>query len=94
MSTTPNPHGHETAGEPEPEESGAGQSAGNGNDGPQRLGGRFFNGVAEGAGQTVGILLTGLLVTGLVAGLAAGGVIAETQNGPHQGGGAAVLCTA
>ncbi|WP_405419247.1 hypothetical protein [Streptomyces erythrochromogenes] len=88
MSDTPDPLGHKPKEEPPgPENSGTERSVESKNEsGPKRLGGSFLNGIAEGVGTAVGALL----VAAIIAGLVAGGVISETQNGPHQGGGAAV----
>lgn len=88
MGTTLSPAGQEPEGEPEPEQSGAGRP--NSHDRPESAGRSFRRGMAEGAGQVVGNALASVLIIGLVT----GGVIAETQNGPHQEGGAASNCTA
>jgi hypothetical protein len=69
----------------DPEKSGQGRSEEN-DSGSERPGKRFLAGMAEGIGQTLGIALAGLLITGLAA-----GVVTGTQNGPHQEGGA-VTC--
>lgn len=88
MGTTLNPDGSEPEGKPEPEQSGAGQPTEQGRS--ESVGGSFARGMAGGAGTVLGTALASAVIVGLTA----GGVIAETQGGPHQEGGAAVSCTA
>ncbi|MFC8790810.1 hypothetical protein [Streptomyces cinereoruber] len=84
--------GHEPEERPEPEDPGPEQSAEQQCDGTGKGSWRHFSsGFAGGVGQALGVAFGGLLLA--ISGFAAGEVAAEMQNGPHQGGRAAVSCT-
>ncbi|MFJ8848370.1 hypothetical protein ACIRFF_36415 [Streptomyces cyaneofuscatus] len=89
MSATLPPDGSEPEGQAEPERSGTDRPTND--DGPESVGKSLGRKVLEGAAQTLGATLISVLL------LNAGGVIAETLDGPHQKNGGAASsnsCTA
>lgn len=87
MGTTLDPDGCEPDGESGPEQSGTGRPTEQHRS--ESVGKSFARGMAGGAGTVLGTALA----SAAVIGMAAGGVMVETQGGPHQDGGAAVSCT-
>ncbi|WP_030089271.1 hypothetical protein [Streptomyces baarnensis] len=90
MGKTLDPDGSEPEEKPAPEQSGAEQPTEQ--DKSESAGQHFIRGMVEGAGTVLGTTLASAVIIGLTA--VGGVVIAETQGGPHQEGGAAVSCTA
>lgn len=90
MSTTHDPEGDKPKGHPE--QSGAARSTEQ--DKPQGAGKSLARGMAESAGVALGTAVAGVIFS--LGATATGAVIAEMQDGPHQGtgGAASTPCTA
>ncbi|MFH8379221.1 hypothetical protein ACH4A7_37645 [Streptomyces cyaneofuscatus] len=85
MSTTLDPEGDKPEGQPDPEQSGAARSTEQ--DKSQGAGKSLARATAEGAGVALGTAVAGVVFSLGVT--AAGAVMAEMQDGPHQGTGGA-----